>query len=467
VAEPNVRSFEVSSTFVMGNRIHYGPMASLYRGTWGRYSQPVHFRTYEKLSELGLLPTDTGTIRTSLLQARPPRGKNLPDIYDQFTDPDLHVVTAMKLPEGQTLQDRLRSQGALSLERTVQVIQGVANALRTCRSHGPAHRGPTADRIWLGQDNEVFLMGYGEVLYYAVMLSPRVQMHPQLIWHVPPEVFRATSTGKQVSSVARAARARLGTDHQFEESPRAEVFALACLAHHCLSGSHPFFWEPTDASAGMEGMLAEASPPLEALPPEHPAAQIIARGMSFDPAARHETPWDFAQDLHAAVLNLTEPVTWTVPTGRDADEEAADESSDRFSLGTPAVSVDADDVVDAPEERERLDPASIGFERTMLRVTSVVLLLGLVGTALFNLSRPTSIVITSGSHIVGVAEVVGHTNNLLGTTPLVVPRDNLLDPWTLRMMGSQGEEGSAYTFQPAQFQDLGRCRRLDLAIIEK
>lgn len=450
-------TFEVSHAYHVGPRVMQGPMASMYRGIWGTFDLPVYFRTYERLADVGLISADSKALMERLRAGKPPRGKHLPEVYEVLESDEFQVVHAMRLPVGQTLFERLRSQGAIDLERTSHVVDAVAGALRSCRSQGQPHRGPTADRVWLGDDNEVLLLGYGEVLHYGVGISARSHKHPHLLWHAPPEAVAAAGTGSRTGSFSGVARARISGNQENEETPQAEVYTLACLAYHCLRGVHPFFWEPTDVSAGIEATLSPTPPPITTLPDDHPALAVIAKGMSFAPENRHETPAEFAHAFHNAVEASAAPRTYTMPTGRIAFSDGDDEDSGPQPIMADVTEDDSDSSGGASDDAEGKP-----FFEWMWPFSTAVMLVAMIGVLIYNQVRPASLLLVTNPPGVLVEEMVGHTAVELGETPVILPRTNLLEPLLIRAVGPNGERGEPTTLHPSEFDDLGRCRSMGL-----
>jgi serine/threonine protein kinase len=456
VNDKRTRTFEIAHAYQVGPRVSQGPMACTYRGTWGTFDLPVYYRTYEKLAEVGLMAVDSKALLERLRGGKPPRGKHLPEVYEIFSSEDFVVAQAMRLPVGQTLFERLRSQEHMDLERTAHIVDGVAGALRACRAQGAPHRGPTADRVWIGEDNEVILLGYGEVLHYGVAISARSHKHPHLLWHAPPEAVAAAGTGSRTGSFSGVARARISDNQGVEETPQAEVYTLACLAHQCLRGVHPFFWEPTDASAGIEATLSPAPPPISTLAAGHPAVAVIEKGMLYLLQDRYEMLMEFVYAFHNAVKASAAPRTFTMPTGRIASVDVDDDDS-----GPQPIMADQRDDRDV-ESDEEPDRSFAGPVSPWWRAAALILLAGAVTALILNLTRPAALVILSDPPGVMLEEMVGHTAVELGETPVIIPRSNLLNPLLIRAVGPNGERGEPSTLQPSQFDDLGHCRSITL-----
>jgi serine/threonine protein kinase len=238
--------------FTFRDPFHRGPLVAMSRGKWERFGLPVYERSFESVHTLKLITSDLRRYLDTLIETAPrARGRHLPDVIELVQEETVGARIIMRLPTGELLQETLKSHRSLPIDDVLSIVRGVADALLVCRATGTTHRGPTPDRIWLGREGEVMLLGHGEVLYSEVTLSLRVMVAPQLVWHLPPEVFEQ-SQGAEAggSSVSRRARLRTQSNREPEDDPRAEVYALACLVYQCLKGHHPFFLDPKTTRCG-------------------------------------------------------------------------------------------------------------------------------------------------------------------------------------------------------------------------
>ena len=122
---------------------------------------------------------------------------------------------------------------------------------------------------------------------------------------------------------------RFGND---EITYRADIYALACVLHECLTGTTPYLTDSLRAL--MAAHLTQPTPRPSQQNPGIPAAfdEVIACGMAKSPADRYVTAGDFAKaaqqalsttDQHRAATLLehsqqhapppTGPIPWTQP----------------------------------------------------------------------------------------------------------------------------------------------------------
>lgn len=433
---------ELDHRYVVGESLHRGPMATLYAARWELFDLPVYIRLYDSLVKLRLRHRDTTRIR-DLVESRAGRvrGANLPDTIDAGNDGTTRPFLVFRLPEGQLLLDRLTRGGPLDADETVEIIRSVADALGTCRAAGVVHRGPTVDRVWLGDDGHVVLLGAGEVLYREETLAMSGPATPELVWHLPPEAFdvdprgdddEGTPTGR-LKLVSRP----VGNSHEQQDDPRAEVYTLACLAYHCINGHHPYFFDRADASSGIMSTMRDTPLELRGLSDEHPAAVEIARGMSRDPDERHPDPAAFARALAQAF---------------DAPDDEEDEVDDETTVEPPGRRV------------TRVQTTRSSTADRLWKAAAIMSTVSLAGWFALVSTRPETIVITSDPPGVPLEEVVGHVSEARGTTPVLLRDRPAMLPVTLRAVSPDGRQGEPVTFSPGELEDLGRCRGLHVEL---
>lgn len=433
-------------TYEVGDVLHRGPLATLYSAKWTLFDVPVQIRSYESLIRLKLRHRDTSRLK-SLVQndAGRIRGPGLPDTIDMGQEDHTRPFLVYRLPEGRLLTDHLREEGRLSMEATARVIEEIANALDTCRAAGLPHRGPTADRVWITDDGHAILLGVGEVLYRLDTLTMSGVATTELVWHLPPEAFESDNREVRTEESLADERTRTGrlrlaqsvgdNTRDAEDDPRAEVYALSCLAYHCLAGHHPFFVDPNDPSEGIVATLRDTPLELRDIPPESEFSRAVFEGLSRNPEERPDSPQEVARSLNES-LGLS--------TGEAASPRLRE----------------LPDEVDTDPEPSYERPAG----QWLWKFSAVVLLLGVAGYTLMLRLQPTTLVITSEPTGVEMEEVVGHTAEPRGTTPLLLRDRPPHVPITLRVVAPDGTRGEPTTLYPAEFEDLGQCRGVSLEL---
>lgn len=198
-------------------------------------------------------------------------------VIDSGVDPVAGGFLAMELIEGPNLQERIGAEGGLPIDETIQVIEQVASALDEAHWLGLVHRDVKPANILLDRYGDAHLADFGVARDLAAT--------------------RLTTTGGWLGSVDYAAPEQI---EGRSVDARADVYALAAVAFHCLSGSVPF-----PRPDQMASMWAHVHAPRPSLPAGRFAHSdqidaVIARGMAADPADRHPSAGDLAAGLAAA-----------------------------------------------------------------------------------------------------------------------------------------------------------------------
>jgi predicted Ser/Thr protein kinase len=200
-------------------------------------------------------------------------------IHD-FGEIDGRLYVDMRLIEGRDLQAILGG-GPVEPKRAVGIIDQIASALRAAHRIGLVHRDVKPSNILVTEDDFAYLIDFG---------IARTAGQTGL-----------TSTGAMVGTWWYMAPERLSGA---SADARADVYALTCVLHECLTGQPPY---PGDS------MEQQVTAHLTVEPPKPstinlaiPAAfdEVIARGMAKDPDERYQTARELAD---AASQALTVP----------------------------------------------------------------------------------------------------------------------------------------------------------------
>ena len=185
----------------------------------------------------------------------------------------------MPLVTGESLRDRLRRDGRLSLDESLRLAAEVADALAYAHAHHVVHRDVKPDNVMLSG-------GHAVVMDFGIAKA------------VGEAREDATLTGEGISLGTPAYMAPEQAAGESNVDQRADIYAVGALLFEMLSGSPPFAgsWQ----QIVMEKM-AKGAPSLASRVPEAPApvVRLVARCLARDPAARPATAEDLLRELHA------------------------------------------------------------------------------------------------------------------------------------------------------------------------
>ncbi|WP_123023151.1 serine/threonine-protein kinase [Mycolicibacterium stellerae] len=203
----------------------------------------------------------------------------------------------MRMIDGTDLRKVLKNYGPMTPARSVAVVRQIASALDAAHESGIMHRDVKPENILLTRDDFAYLVDFG-------------------IANAATDE-KLTELGTAVGTYAYMAPERFTND---EVTYRADIYALSCVLHECLTGSQPF---PADSvSVVITSHLMQPIPRPSVMRPGIPVAfdQVIARGMAKNPAERYASAGDFAaaandaltqrdQDQAATILQRSQDAT--------------------------------------------------------------------------------------------------------------------------------------------------------------
>ncbi|ULE34078.1 serine/threonine-protein kinase [Mycobacterium sp. IDR2000157661] len=194
-----------------------------------------------------------------------------------FGDIDGVLYIDMRLVEGASLKELLRTAGALPPSRAVSVIGQVAAALDAAHGNGLVHRDIKPENVLLTPDDFVYLVDFG-------------------IAHGGGEAS-VTKTGLVLGSCAYMAPERISGERG---GPASDVYSLACLLYECLTGRAPFEAGDLREVMGAHLFTAPPRPSIMRRGVGRGFDDVVARGMAKKPADRFPTAGDLAKAAAAA-----------------------------------------------------------------------------------------------------------------------------------------------------------------------
>ena len=193
----------------------------------------------------------------------------------------------MRMIDGTDLRKILKGYGPMTPARAVAIVRQIASALDAAHESGIMHRDVKPENILITRDDFAYLVDFG-------------------IANAATDE-KLTELGTAVGTYAYMAPERFTND---EVTYRADIYALACVLHECLTGSQPF---PADSvSVVISSHLMQPIPRPSVMRPGIPVGfdQVIARGMAKKPADRYASAGDLASAANNAL------------TQRDRDQAA-------------------------------------------------------------------------------------------------------------------------------------------------
>ncbi len=182
------------------------------------------------------------------------------DYGETFVDGKGLAYLVMELVPGEALSAILAREGALGIDRTLDVVAQAARALHAAHERGVIHRDVKPANLMVTPDGRVKVTDFG---------IARPDDHEPL-----------TATGQVMGTAhylaPELARGRAAT-------PASDIYALGVVMYECLAGRRPF--EGDDQIGVATAHLAEEPPPLPAtIAPD--VRGLVGAAMEKDPQRR-------------------------------------------------------------------------------------------------------------------------------------------------------------------------------------
>ena len=234
-------------------------------------------------------------------------------IYDTG-EIDGRLYLVMPIVDGVDVHGLLQRDGPMSPQRAVHIIEQLAEALHAAHTVGLVHRDVKPSNALVTGHDFVYLIDFGLVHDTAAT--------------------KLTRTGAIMGSWAYMAPERFDTT-TYDAS--ADIYALACVLHECLTGAQPY---PGDSlQQQFTGHFSLDPPRPSDLNPTIPAGfdAVIARGMAKDPHQRYPSAHDLAADARRALTTSSRNAQSVFDSSRSAPTRHHDQVPPTFPPTRDAV----------------------------------------------------------------------------------------------------------------------------------
>src|SRR3954449_5992044 len=193
-------------------------------------------------------------------------------------DQDGTLFLAMRYVDGTDLKSLLSREGRLEPIRAARFVAQIAAALDAAHAAGLVHRDVKPANALLAAQDHVYLTDFG--------LTKRAASGSAM-----------TKTGQMVGTVDYVAPEQVAGG---SVDARTDVYSLACVLYHLLTGHVPFD-KPTEMAKLFAHVHEDPPRPADTVP-GLPAAvnEVVWRGMAKDPSKRYLSAGDLGRAAVAA-----------------------------------------------------------------------------------------------------------------------------------------------------------------------
>lgn len=267
----------------------------------------AHDTVKDRVVALKLLPEGVShdpVFRTRLQREAHAAGRlqepHVVPIHD-YGEIDGLLFVDMRLIDGRDLRALLKEQGPMAPARAVAIVRQIAAALDAAHRAGIMHRDVKPENILLTRDDFAYLVDFG----IANAATDQA----------------LTELGTAVGTYAYMAPERFTAG---EVTHRADVYALACVLHECLTGAQPFQGDSVSVviTAHLNQPAPRPSELRQGIPPG--LDEVVARGMAKRAEDRYGSAGELAsaatdaltraeQDQAASILQRSQAATMMAP----------------------------------------------------------------------------------------------------------------------------------------------------------
>jgi serine/threonine-protein kinase len=255
---------------------------------------------------------------------------NICEIYDVGELEDGSPFLVMELLQGETLADRIASEGALAFDDIIEIVTQMLSGLVAAHEKGIIHRDIKPENVFLTQ---------------RTGLAPLVKLLDFGISKVAgADDLNLTRTGMVMGTPFYMSPEQARGDRNLDR--RVDLYATGVVTYECLTGRRPF--NAANYNALLVQILTTSPRPPSEIRPAIPDGfePVVSRAMQRDREKRYQTAAEFQREL----AGLREPAPLRRPMPASIPPEPV-------PLVTPRFRKDAETGV-APVSAGRAPPSS-------------------------------------------------------------------------------------------------------------
>lgn len=288
-----------------------GGMGMVFRGVQTSMQRPVALKTLHP--QLALAPSFFERFKREAEIASRLHHPNIITIFDFGQTADGMCYFVMELLEGESLRQRVKRQGPMTLREAAAVVEQTALGVGHAHKQNVIHRDIKPHNVMLTQvdGNE-----YVKVLDFGLVKALEQEDEEHL-----------TSTGQVLGTPQYMPPEQAGGE---VVDQRSDLYSLAGVFFYCLTGHSPFGANSVRKAltAALQGTVPVVATYRQGAPVPEAIDRFIAKGLKPEKEDRFQSADEFIQALLAAVAGVPDAVLDAVPVFTpDGSKESGSGSS--------------------------------------------------------------------------------------------------------------------------------------------
>ncbi len=277
--------------YEIGQMIGTGGMADVYIGEDQRLSRKVAVKVLR--SDLARDPSFVARFRKEALAAAGLNHPGIVAVYDSGEE-GLNSYIVMELVTGHTLREELSDRATLTVDRSLEIIEGVLDALSYSHQNGIIHRDIKPGNVMLSEFGDVKVMDFG-----IARAMDDIGATMTSTWNI-------VGTAQYLSPEQATGEAA---------DLRSDIYSVGCLLYELVTGQPPFTGD-TPVAIAYQHVSADFVLPSAINPDlDENIDKIITVALAKDPADRYQSADLMLADIRRAMKgqNVTTKIRRIVP----------------------------------------------------------------------------------------------------------------------------------------------------------
>ncbi len=277
--------------YAIGEMIGTGGMADVYIGDDQRLSRKVAVKVLR--SDLARDPSFLARFRKEALAAAGLNHPGIVAVYDSGEEGQNSYIV-MELVNGHTLREVLQGQTTLTVERSLEIIEGVLTALSYSHENGIIHRDIKPGNIMLTDSGDVKVMDFG-----IARAMDDIGATMTSTWNV-------VGTAQYLSPEQATGEA---------SDLRSDIYSVGCLLYELVTGRPPFTGD-TPVAIAYQHVSSDFPIPSAVNPAlDENIDKIITVALAKSPGDRYQSAEMMLSDIRRAMKgqNVTTKIRRIVP----------------------------------------------------------------------------------------------------------------------------------------------------------